>query len=108
LPLVFGFLTPHLQAQFTNPCSGEKGVASIPPEVLKAFGVAAKIQDRQEAIKKEIEIARKPRSGLTVAYVDTSGGKVVRYMIVVASAPTCTLALMPFDPGLGHRPNVQH
>ena len=82
-----------------SPCAGKAGIESIPPEIRKEFRQAQMDRDLQESIRKEIEIANRPRSGLKLTMATTDrDGRTVDYRIIVASAPGCVLGWMPINP----------
>jgi len=65
-------------------------MASIPPQIQKEFQIARQTKN-DESVRREIEIAKRPGSGLRLAIppIKDGQGKVVAYLIVVTSAPTC-------------------
>jgi hypothetical protein len=97
------FAEPSCVAQVAiagHPCTGPQGISSIPSQTFNDFMAAHRMTDRQGAIKKEIEVAKRPGSGMKVPAEPTVfEGKITFFEVTVASAPKCILDMIPFNPG---------
>lgn len=81
----------------TKLITASRGIASVPPKVLDALTLATKIPNPREKGEKAVEIASQPGSGLKVSdFLKDDDGTILQYVIVVASAPQCTVAMMIF------------